>query len=62
MHCASEIANAPFASRKNSRNLLVSSFIFQNIFMRDGSLPSYDSTLSSSMLVELSASIPKSNP
>ena len=62
MHWASVIANAPFASLKNSRNLLVSSFTFQKILMRDGSLPSYDVTPSSSMWVEVSASMPKSNP
>ena len=62
MHWASEIARAPLDSRKNSLNLLVSSLTFQNILMRDGSLPSYDDIPSSSILGELSASIPRSNP
>ena len=62
MHWASVIAKAPFDSRKNSLNFLVSSLTFQNILIRDGSLPSYDEIPSSSMLEVLSASIPRSNP
>ena len=62
MHWASVIAKAPLFSRKNSRYLLVSSFTFQNILIKDGSLPSNEATLSSSILTDVSASIPRSKP